>query len=450
QSLSGAIEWSYDLLSPDERRLFEQLGVFAGGCDEEVIADVDAMLEGGRSGIPDGAGKERSVLTRRLLSALVEKSLLQYALTAEGAPRYQMLESLREYALEKLHAAGRLEAARLAHAEHYLRLALAARPHLTGGEQQRWLNQLELEHNNLRAALAWATETPGRGEFALTLAEAMWNFWNIRGYLSEGRRWLEKALALSETASELRGRALSGAGWLAQLQGDYSTAQRLQEQALADHELLDDEPGMCRSLEHLAILAGRQDNYPRTGELLERSLAIRRRLGDLMALVPPLSNLGIVNRRLGNLARAEELYREGADLCRALGNQKSLSHTQHGLAEIRAEQGDDAGALALFRECIAIRHRLGNRTELTNSLFDIAIPLSHLGDDLTAARLMSAAAKLRADLGVAESPTNHAESEKVIAAVRAQVGATIFKQAWAAGQTMSLDEAVALALGGTA
>ncbi|MEP7359350.1 MAG: helix-turn-helix domain-containing protein, partial [Anaerolineales bacterium] len=222
QSLAGAIDWSYHLLSPAEQHLFNHLGVFVGGCDAAAAGAVAGM-----SSVAPG------------LQTLVEKSLLRYLPPAGGEARYELLESLREYALERLEACGELAAARAAHARHYAALAQTARPHLlVGGDQQTWLNRLETEHDNLRAALAWSIATSGQAGFALELAEAMGHFWNVRGYVSEARAGLQQVLALEAEPSPLRGSALNEAGWLAQLQGDYDAARALHQQALALHQAL--------------------------------------------------------------------------------------------------------------------------------------------------------------------------------------------------------------------
>ncbi len=343
---------------------------------------------------------------------------------------------------------GEFECVQQTHAEYYFRLALAARSHLVaGGDQAVWLDRLDLEHNNLRAALTWAVEDPARAEFALTLAEAMYHFWNIRGYLSEGRCWLEKALALSDTPTELRARALNSIGRLAQVQGDYGSARAFHEQALVVQEFIGDDPGMCRSLENLAILSGSQGDYEHAGGLLEQSLAVRRKIGDRPSLMPTLNNLAIVNRRRSQYARAEELYLESAAIARETDSHKALSHALNGLGEIRLMQDDPVAALAFFRESVAIRHQLGNRPDLPTLLGNIAMAFYRQGDGLTAARLISASESLRKELGIAVQPSNRAEIEENIANVRALVGDAAFEQAWAKGRAMSLDEAVAVALG---
>ncbi|MBI5566383.1 MAG: tetratricopeptide repeat protein [Chloroflexi bacterium] len=450
QSLTGAIEWSYRLLSDQERSLFDLLGVFAGGADEAAIR---ATLEG----VTRWQGDKVNAITpsplhpvtvSSLFKTLVEKSLLRYEVTADGSPRYSMLEMIHAFAREKLRAAGQLEAARRAHAEYYLRLALAARsPLVSGGDQAQWLNRLETDHNNFRAALAWSIEDRSRAEFALTLTEALYHLWHVRGYLSEGRRWLEAALAQADdTPTQARSRALNCAGRLAQMQGDYAAAHALHTRAQAIQEERNDGAGVCCSLENLAILAGSQGDYARAREMFEQSLAVRRKIGDRVALMPALNNLAIANRRLGDYPRAEELYRESADLARATNSDKPLSHALHGLAEVRMMQDDYAAALPLFRESLSIRQRLGNRPEIVNTLGAIAMAHFYLNDALTAAKLIAASERLRVEIGMVIQPSSRTEIDDNIAQVRDQAGAA-FEAAWVMGQTMSVDEAIQLASG---
>ena len=446
--MAGAIEWSYRLLNDHERSLFNLLGVFVGGADEEASANVLAMVTDKMTDSASSVSAFQLVTMSGLLKTLVEKSLLRYEVAADGTPRYSMLEMIHAYARDKLRAGEQLDQARQAHAEHYLRLALAARAHLfSGGDQAQWVNRLDTEHNNLRAALAWAIEDRSRADFALTLTEALYHFWHVRGYLSEGRRWLAQAVAMSETPTELRARVLNCAGRLAQMQGDYGATRIFHEQAMAIQKLIDDEAGLCRSLENLAILAGSQGDYARASEMFEQSLSVRRRLGDPATLMPALNNLAIVNRRLGQYARAEELYHESADIARTTDAEKPLSHALHGLAEVRMMQDDYAAALPLFRESLSLRQRLGNRPEMVNTLGALAMTVFYGGDAITAATLIAASDQLRAELGMVNQPSSRKEIDDNIAQVREQAGDK-FDEAWAAGHAMSLDEVVNLALGG--
>jgi predicted ATPase/transcriptional regulator with XRE-family HTH domain len=429
QSLRGAIEWSYQLLNADQQRLFNLLGVFIGGCDLEAVLGVvhEPPLE--------------------LLQSLIEKSLLRYELLPDGATRYTVLETLREYAQEQLRISGALEPARQAHAEHYLRLAQTAETHLvSGGNQAMWLNCLERENNNLRAALTWAVTAAERATFALTLGRALYQFWYGRGYLREGREWLETILAMDQTATALRSYVLNSVGSLAWLQGDYSAAQRYHEQALAIQESLGDEAGMCRSLESLAILAATPGDYGRAKELLEQTLVMRRRIGDEPKMLSTLSNLAIVVTQLGEFGRAEQLQQECISLGRKTGHLKSLSRALHGLGELRLALADYTGALASFQESVLIRQELGDRLGLVHSLASTGAALLDLENTVAAVQLMAASLRLQEELSMGNLAANQAQLEANIVKAKTQIGEEAFARAWAEGQTISLDEAVTLAV----
>ncbi|MCI0726629.1 MAG: tetratricopeptide repeat protein [Chloroflexi bacterium] len=442
QSLNGAIKWSYNLLDSQQQRLFNLLGVFVGGCDLEAVQAVVEKLEMREWRLAD----KQSLISN--LQSLIEKSLLRYEMTPEGEARYEMLETLRDYARQQLAAGSALEQARQAHAAYYFRLAQTASTHLLrGGDQAIWLRRLEQDHNNLRATLAWATETPGQAAFALELAQAMLDFWDTRGYIREGRHWLETVLAMDGTPTRLRGHLLNDAGWLARLQGDREAARAFQEQALAIQKLLGDEMGMSRSLENLAILASSQGDTVQASTLLEQSLIIRRRLGDPAKLLPTLNNLAVVAWQLKEFGRAEQLYRELAELSRAIENVKALGSALHGLGTVYVAQGDHAAALTSFRETLAIRQELGDRPGVVNSLGGAAEALFYLGDVVSAVRLMRASLKLQEELGKVTSPAAGLEDEAKIALMRSRAGEEAFARAWAEGEAMSVEEAVALAIG---
>lgn len=444
QSLSGAITWSYYLLTPSARVLFDVLGVFVDGCDATAVQAVLARLA-----IADWPLVDTPALVSNLQS-LVEKSLLRQYAAADGAPRYAMLETLREYAQEQLQAKDLLAAARQAHAEYYGSLAQTAQPHLIAStDTVIWLEILDSEHHNMRAALTWAvdgeTAVPARARFALELVENLQQFWYIRGYLSEGRRWLELALSLSQETDELHARILNRIGKFVRLQGDLAAAQIAHEQALVIQERLGDEAGMCRSLENLAILAGTQGDYGRARDLLEQTLSIDRRMGEMRPVISTLNNLAIVMRRLGDLATAERLYQEGTQLCRQTNNLSSLSYTLHGLGEVNVERGDAEAGMAYFRESIHLRYQLGDRPELTISLGAIGIARLYLGDVADAARLFAASERLRQALGITPAASYQAEAEAKKGHARALLGEEAFAQAWAEGWALPLAEAVALA-----
>lgn len=442
QSVEGALSWSYDLLDEGQRRLFNLLGVFVGGCDEEAVLGVmKRMQPEDRQGLD-----EHSLST--LLWALVEKNLLRSVPSSSDVARYEMFEIIRAYASEQLQKNGEMARARQAHAEHFLQLALAARPHLiAGGDQLIWLNRLELDHNNLRTAAAWALENPARAGFAFQLVESLSQFWLIRGYISEGRQWAERVLAMDDAPSELRARVLNQAGSFARIQGDYGVAQTFNEQAQTIQAAIHDEPGLCRSLEMLAIIAGSQGDYTQAGELFEESLDMRRRIGDLTALIPTLNNLAIVKQRLGDYAGAEALHRESEEACRATNNLKALGHALYGRAQNRMALEDYAGALVLYRESLSIRAELGDRPGLAMTLGAVGAAFFALGNLVNAMRLISFWEKFEAELGIPGPAIFRAEKNELITEMRLKSGHDAFERAWTEGQELSREEAVAMALG---
>jgi tetratricopeptide (TPR) repeat protein len=421
------------------------LGVFSGGCDEEAILGSRlAILD---SALPDDRASVQNLKSK--IQNLIEKSLLRYEIGMDGQARYSLYEMIRDYARDRLEEQGQIDRARQIHAEYYYRLAQAARPHVTqGSEQVKWLNRLEMEHNNLRAALAWSLESVDRSEFAQRLAEALHDFWQIRGHLSEGRRWQEQVLAIEAEPSAVRAQLLSNVGQLARIQGDYAPAQAALAQALIIQQQLNDAAGQCRSLEQLAILAGSQGDYARARDLLEQTLTKRRALGDERATVITMNNLAIATRRLKDFARAEQLYAECAAASHVLNDQRSLARALYGLGEVHIELDVYAEGLRYFRESLKIRQQLGSRPEIITALGGTGMAYFWLGDAVTAAIIIAASEKYRQDLGMAIAQVNRPEVDENIAQVRVKAGAA-FDAAWAKGRALSLDEAVALAIGQT-
>jgi predicted ATPase/transcriptional regulator with XRE-family HTH domain len=441
QSLSGAIDWSYYLLRPPERALFDLLGVFVGDFAATAVPGVIERLAMGDWNLDIG---HTPVAT---LQSLVEKSLLTYLPRPEGEPRYAMLETLREYAQARLQEQGRVAAAQQAHALYYAALARAAQPFLSQGEAQvAWLDRLEREYLQLRAALAWGVETAVDASFVLELVENLHHFWYVRGHLSEGRHWLETAISLADAPNPLVALALNRAGQFARLQGDLSATEGFHEKALAMQQAMNDEAGTCRSLENLAILAGSQGDYGRSRELLEQTLTLRRKLAQRDEVISTLNNLAIVQRRLGNLDAAKALYQECAQVCRANGNLRHLSFALHGLGEVAVEQDEAAAGLNFFGESIRLRQQLGDRPELALSLRALGMARLALGEEESAVRLFAAGHCLQQTLGISLPPRYRAETEEMLARLKVQVGGVVFDRAWSEGLALSLDEAISLAV----
>ncbi|MDQ5851071.1 MAG: tetratricopeptide repeat protein, partial [Chloroflexota bacterium] len=288
QSLRGAMDWSYHLLAAGEQRLFARLGVFVGGCTLEAAESVCNAMGDLDLAVLDG------------LQSLVNKSLLRQAVDQDGESRFTMLETIREYALERLTESGEAEAQRRHHATYFLSLAERLEPALMGPEQAACMDALELEHDNLRAALAWGCGHSHAAGLGLRLAASLWWFWGQRGYLSEGRAWLEGALAASRAAAStreldaLRAKALYRAGVLAWYQSAHDRAVALCEESLRIAQELGDTQGIAWARHNLGRVAYLQGDYRRAGPLLTESLAGFREVGDTWGIPWSLDVLGQV------------------------------------------------------------------------------------------------------------------------------------------------------------
>ncbi len=361
QTLRAAMDWSHDLLSEGERTLLRRLSVFAGGFNLEAV---EAVCTG------DGVDVV-SVLD--LVANLVDKSLV-VAEGLNGETRYRLLEMIRQYGLERLQASGEVAAARGRHLDWYLGLAERAEPELHGPDQVGWLDRLEMEHDNLRAALEW-TKTEERGaETGLRLAGALHQFWAMRGYLSEGREWLEGVVARSNSTSTVaRTKAVYGAGVLAFDQGDYGRAQALCEESLSLYRELGDKLGIALSLNALGILARNRGDYGRAISLLDESLTLCRELGHKWAIGETLNILGLTVRRQGDFSRAKALSEESLALFRKIGDKWGLAKSLGQLGVVARYQGEYERARALHEESLALRRELGHKLDLPSALISLGM-----------------------------------------------------------------------------
>ncbi|HEX5502184.1 MAG TPA: tetratricopeptide repeat protein [Thermomicrobiales bacterium] len=446
RTLRATIDWSYELLTPPEQALFRGLAVFAGGCTIEAAEAVCAEVRSTKYEVrSDLQGEDFSFLTSDfslldLLGGLVDESLLRQAAGADGEPRLTMLETVREYAAERLTASGEAEALRRSHAAHYLRLAERAAPELTGPEQAAWLAQLEREHDNLRAALGWARER-GEGEFGLRLTGALWRFWWQHGHLSEGRDWLEALLAHgADVTPALRAVALSGAGNLAWAQADLARATALHEASLALHRAAGDALGVAKSLNNLGLVAVHAGRYDEAAGLYEESLALHRRVGTPRSLAGALVNLGEAVYKRGDNARATALFEESLALYRELGDARGVADTLHYLGIAACDRGAHGRAGELLTESVALFRAVGDQQGVASCLEYLAAVALALDRPREAARLCGAAAALRAACGAPVPPSGRAHLDATVAAARRALGAADFTAAWVAGEALPPDE----------
>ena len=291
RTLRAAITWSYELLSDHERLLFNRLAVFAGGCTVEAIQAVctEGDLEPG--GVPE------------ILATSQRRSLLLAEARPDGTVRYRFLESIREYALERLTESGETDRIQRAHAAYFLRFIEQIKAEYEGPEQPRMLDLLRTEQHNFRAALDWAINRP-EPEIAMRLAGALMRFWEMNGSYAEGRRWLAEVLQGVSQQPEYRARALTAAGSLAYFEGDYAAARAHIEECLGIYRQMDHKLGIAGSLNTLGIIVMDQGDRERARALLEESLTVFRDVDDRRGIARGLMNLGLLTHDVGDFAWA--------------------------------------------------------------------------------------------------------------------------------------------------
>ncbi len=472
QTLRAAVEWSYDLLGDDERILFNRLAAFAGGFALDALHDVC-----GHAGSED-----QSAL--HVLDRLVDKSLVIVE-EHRGEQRYRLLETLRLYARERLVTCGEAERVYRRHADHYLVLAETAESGLWGPDMAVWLDRLETEHDNLRAALRWSVGH-GEVETALRLGAALARFWQLRGYLGEGLQWLQGGLSWTMGASATtRARALGAAGHLARDQGELLQASAFYEQSLALHRAAGNRRGTALALNNLGVVAQLRGETGRAGALHKESLALFRDMGDEQGIAISLLTLGSMAQLQGELTRARDRYEESLALFRTLGETHGAGAVLNNLGNLASACGDSAAAAAsyeeaaaLFRELgdqrevaaclsnlarmvwvdgnprratvlcqesLAIFHALGDKSSISACLELLGVIASPWGTPERAVQLFAAAERVRQATGAKAAP-HGADHERTLGTLRAALGADRFAAAWAAGGALSLAEAVDTAL----
>lgn len=376
QTLRATMDWSYDLLSEKERALLRRLSVFVGGW---TLSAAEAICVG--SGI-----EERDVID--LLTSLVDKSLVIYE-EQRGQERYRLLEMVRQYGRDQLIDLGEAEIAQGSHLDFFLHLAEEAEPKLTGFDQVMWFQRLEAEHDNFRAALLWSKGEAGRTNDALRIAGALGRFWLVRGYYSEGRDWLEGALALQEAAelTQDRAKALNAAGRLADLLGDYVAGRALCEESLSIYRQSGSKLGVATVLNSLGTLAKKQCDYGLARDLFEESLVLCRLIGDDWGAANVIINLGQLAQNHGDYAVARSLYEEGLAIRQELGDKRGVANALNDLGFTAYDQGDYTVARAFHEKSLEMRRELENKEGIASSLTHLGMIAHAQGDYLTAQAL---------------------------------------------------------------
>ena len=476
QTLRATIDWSYDILSDAEKVVFDRLCVFSGGWTLESAEDVCS-----------GDGVE-AVEMLDLLTALTDKNLV-VAHEHDRATRYSLLETMREYAWERLTERGNCEQWQARHLACFLKLAEEAESKLRGADQHAWLDRLHAEHDNVRYALRWSLTTHDATADGLRLAASFWPFWLMRGHFREGRSWLSALLAAAplEQALPARARAIRGSGVMAELEGDYRDASDLYEKSIDICRKLDDRRGIAASLNNLGSVASAQGDDETARVLWEQTLEIRREMDDELGVADVLGNLGKIAYHRGDYPSARAMWEESLGISRGLDDQRgvmfSLSNlgrvaldqadyasartsweasrtmaqalgdrwgfawSQMNLGDLACAQNDHAEAQTLYRESLAIRRELNNRPTIADSLERLAHIAILLGQHVRAARIWGAVERMREDIRVPLSTDERVQYERLVAAARdALHDDKAFSCAWEGGRAMRLEEVVSFAL----
>jgi predicted ATPase/class 3 adenylate cyclase len=389
QTLRAALDWSYELLLEPEQHLFERLSIFAGGWTPDAAEAVCG-----------GDGIERPNVPM-LLAQLVDRSLAVIEGEADGFTRYFFLDTLRQYARERLTARGGLQNTARRHLEYFLSLAEQAKPAFTGAEQVAWAEHLEREHENLRAALRWAIDSEN-ADLGLRLAGALWRFWWAHGHLSEGRSWLAELLLPARrrgATPAFVAEALNGAGSLAIEQGDSGSAQELLEEGLGLFREWSDRRGMAWSLIGLGVAAQEQGDRGRATTLLEEGLALSRNADDSFAAAWALTALGNTARAQGDYRRAVPLVEEGLRLFRQLGATGASSWALNTLGDLASGVGDYQRATRLLEEALELARKVGGRIGVASAFMSLAAVARHQSDFARAKILLEEALVIGRDIG---------------------------------------------------
>ncbi len=475
QTLRGTIAWSYDLLDKAEKTLFRRLAAFVGGCTFEAA---EAVCNTHRDLGVD-------VLDR--VASLVDKSLLRQEEQADSEPRLLMLETIREYALECLAESGEAETIRRQHATFFLQLAEEADPKVRSAEQATWYRRLEVEHDNLRAALRWTLEREV-SEMSLRLAGALWAFW--RQHLREGRGWLEQVLAQSEAQAHTatRAKALLGAGALAFFQGDFLEARRLLEESVAigrevgtagernlahalmmlghmvllqgnlsaARELAEESKrlfqevgeawGLAMALSLLGEATVKRGDHVAARSFLEESVALFRVAGDRQRLVLPIDALGLVALQQGDYAGARARFEEALSLARETGDKPFIADALARLGTVALREGDYQQSAGLYQQSLVLNRVLGNRDGIAENLAGLAEVASLVGQPERAAWLLGTVEAVREARNIELAALRRTEYDRTVEGIRASLDDAAFVEAWAQGRAMPLEQAIEEAL----
>ncbi len=478
QTMRGAVEWSYDLLTEDEKCLFRRLSVFAGGftfeaaetvCSGQLAEGNRQKAEGSQEQLTDARVDQTSAPNDNrllptanrqlptadcrlpsdfdvldLITSLVNKSLIVSKEQAGGDLRFRMLEVVREYALESLEAGCEAEAMRRNHVAYFLALGEEAEPHLQGETPTEWLSRLEEEQDNLRVALRWSLEKEAITAARLTAA-IRW-FWVYRSLLTEGHKWLKAVLKCEspDIPAAVRFKLLHGLATLTRYRGDYERAREIYEKILAESRAADDLLQITYSQQGLGLVAFHQGDFTGARKFYEEALVISRRIEDKFGIACGLNNLGDLARVAGDDAAARPLIEEAVAIFRQLGNKRSVSANIYNLGAVAYGEGEFAAARSYFAECLATALEFGYKPTISYSLDGFAALAVKSGEPEPAAKLAGAAERLIESIGYEIEPAERRFRDAYVSELKTKMDQAAFTDYLEQGRKLKMDEILAI------
>lgn len=431
RTMRGTIDWSHDLLSDGERRMLRRLAVFAGG----------STLEAAEAVCCDEHDEAADALDA--IASLLDSSMLTTSAGDEGDIRIAMLNTIHAYATERLLESDDDEPLRGRHAEYFCALCEQAGPELVGTSEPRWADRLRAERDNLRVALEWSTEHDV--ELGLRLGSSLSRFWEAHNMIVEGYGWLTKLLARPSHASATRAAALHAAAAFGCYVGEYEAARRFAREALAIFERLDNRRGVATALNELGVLASYEGDFAEAVRFLEESLAIKRGLGDDSLTANSITNLGLVAGWAGDHARGYALHAESLALFEGLGERFGIAIASHNLAQAAMHLGRLDEALERQLASLQLFDHIGDGDGSAECLEGLAMLANARDDGRRAARLFGLASAVRRQAGTQAAVYQLGEVERQLEITRSRLDQPTFDAEWQAGQSMSVEGAIALA-----
>lgn len=433
QTMRGAIAWSYDLLEEEEMKLLNRLAVFSGGF---TLVAAESIVK---------AEMDLGVDLLNSIASLVDKSLLVQHEMADGEPRFRMLVVVREFTLEKLKASAETDDIKRRHAEFYAQMAEIAETELRSAKAAEWLETLEREHDNLHSAMEWSLEN--EPETALRIVAAIRLFWDRRGYLSEGRRWISQALEKSGESADpkLRAKAYMGIGNISWQQGNLESAEMFFQESLRLSREINDEYWIARSLSGLGVVKTRQGDLSEAKALMEESLILARKLNDKTQVSNRLNSLGEIAREQEDYDAAREFYEQALNLAKQESLKPSITVFTTNLAAVACLQRDYNSAVSFALETLKLSEELGDKIFTGAALGTFAALAVAAGKIEKAARLFGAAQAIFDETGYKLEKADQEFNNRFIKEAQLKITENTFEAAFQKGKSMPLNEAVSLA-----